>query len=95
MQIILGWMVEALILALFELLVLGIGYGIARVMLPVLSLDKIRVEPLCGPAVSFNLFGTRRDGGRIEIASTTAGFLGLLIGLFACFAIMVLIRAVA
>jgi hypothetical protein len=95
MQIVLTWIAEALISALGDLLVLGIGYGIARVMLPLLSFGRIQVEPLRGSAMKFNLLGYRRAAGRIEIAATTAGILGCVIGLFAVFALVVLVRTAA
>ena len=94
MQIILTWIADALISAFGDLLVLGIGYGIARAVLPFASFGQIQVEPLRGSAMKFNLLGYRREGGRIVIAATTAGVLGCVIGLFACFATVVLIRAI-
>jgi hypothetical protein len=54
-----------------------------------LSFRKIQVQPLGSPLVRFNLLGYRRVGnGRIEIEATLAGFIGLVIGLAACVAIL-------
>lgn len=92
MQIILTWIAEALIAAFGDLLLLGIGYGIARVALPLVSFGRIKVEPLRGSSAKFNLLGYRRAESQIEIATTTAGVLGWVIALFAVFALVALIR---
>jgi hypothetical protein len=76
MQIILAWIAEALISAAAELLALGIGYGVARVGLPLVSFGRIRLEPLRSPSTGFNLLGYRYVDGVVEIAATTAGLLG-------------------
>jgi hypothetical protein len=95
MQIFLDWILELVIYAVVELLVLVLGHGIARLLLPVLSFRKIQVQPLGSPSVRFNLLGDRRVGnGRIEIEATLAGFIGLVIGLAACVAIL-LVRMAA
>jgi hypothetical protein len=94
MQILLGWILELVIYAVVELLVLVVGYGIARLLLPVLSFRKIRIQPLGGPSMRFNLLGYRHVGnGRIEIEATFAGFIGLVIGLATCVAILLARRA--
>jgi len=93
MQIILALIAEALISALFELLILGLGYAIACMVLPPLSFGNITVEPFRAPPARFNWLGYRRKDGHIELAAAAAGSAGLLIGLFACFAIVLLTRA--
>ena len=94
MQILLAWILELVIYTLVELLVLVLGHGIARLLLPLLSFRKIQVQPLGGPSVRFNLAGYRRVGnGRIEIEATLAGFIGLMIGLAVCVAILLVRRA--
>jgi hypothetical protein len=96
MQILLAWIAEVLIYAILELLVLVVGHGIARLVLPPLSFRRIQVQPLAGPSARFNLLGYRRLGrGRIEIERTAAGLIGLLIGLAACVAIVLLARMAA
>jgi len=97
MQILLAWITEVLIYDILELLVLVVGHGIARLVLPLLSVRRIQVRPLlAGPPARFNLLGYRRLGsGRIEIERTAAGLIGLLIGLAACVAIVLLVRMAA
>ncbi len=94
MQIILGRILETLLLGLFELVVGILGYTIARVALPSMSNGRITVQPLPGSSSGFNWLGYRRNDGRVEIEATTSGFIGLVIGALACWAIVVLIRAV-
>ena len=93
MQILLAWILEVLVYAALELLVMVMGHGIARLLLPLVSFGKVHVQPLGGPPVRFNLLGYRRVGhGRIEIEATAAGFIGLLLGLAAAVAIILTIR---
>jgi len=94
MQFLLGWILELVIYAAVQLLVLVLGHGIARLLLSVLSFRRIQVQPLGGPSVRFNLLGYRHVGnGRIEIEATFAGFIGLVIGLATCVAILLARRA--
>jgi hypothetical protein len=72
-QIVLAWIIEALI----ELVVVTIGYAVARVVLPLISFGRIAVEPFRGSGASFNLLGYRR--GHIEVAAPTAAWIGLLV----------------
>jgi hypothetical protein len=95
MQIILSWIAEALVTALFELLVGMLGHAIARITLPPMSFGWIEVEPLHAPPARFNWLGYRRKDRHVEIAATSAGLIGLLIGLFGCLAVVVLIRMAA
>ena len=66
----------------------GIGYGIARLILPLVSFGKLRAEPLSVSwAREFNWLSCRRSGdGQIEVESTVAGGVGLLI-FFICLAV--------
>jgi len=68
---------------------------VARVVLPLVSFGRIRLEPLRSPSTGFNLLGYRYVDGDIEIAATTAGLLGWVIGLFAGFSLALLIRMAA
>ena len=64
----------------FGFLIDLIGYSVARLVLPCLSLGRIYAQPPSSLESGFNIFGYRRDGkGRIEIGSTIAGSLGLVI----------------
>jgi hypothetical protein len=94
MPILLTWILDVVVYAVLELLVLVVGHGIARLLLPLLSFRTIQVRPLGRPPARFNLLGYRRVGnGRIEVEATAAGFIGLVIGLAACVAIVLLVRA--
>lgn len=60
--------------------ILWIGYGTARLMLPLVSFGKLRAEPLYDWEHEFNWLSCRRRGdGKIEVESTVAGAIGLLI----------------
>lgn len=93
MQIILGWILEVVLLTLVELFVGVVGYGISRAVLPLVSFGRIMVQPLPGSHTGFNWLGYRRTDGRVEIETTAAGLIGLVIGVLACWAIVVLVRA--
>lgn len=65
---------------IFDILIDGLGYTVARIVLPLASFHRIHVEPLNSPGIGFNALGCRVDENRrIEIESTVAGFLGFLI----------------
>jgi hypothetical protein len=65
---------------LFDFLAEMVGCPIARLVLPLVSLGKIHVEPLCSPPQKFNMFGYRRDErGRIELDAQVASFIGIVI----------------
>lgn len=77
----------------FDGLIGLIGGSVARFALPLLSFRRVYVQPLNSPlGTRFNRLGYRYDDdGRIEIESTPAGFIGLVIGLVAFFALGFLI----
>jgi hypothetical protein len=57
------------------LLIEWIGYGVARLVLPIFSFGRIQVQPRGASAADFNLLGFRRvRGGRLEMRSGVAGF---------------------
>lgn len=70
------WVVDVL----FDFFFNVIGCTVARLVLPVVSFGGVYVESLITPPARFNAFGYRRDArGRIEIESTVAAFIGVLI----------------
>ena len=78
---------------LLHILIELVGYAVARFASPILSFGKIYVQPLTAPSENFSLFGYRRDeGGRIEIDSAVAGFIGLVFCLIAAFGLAWLVR---
>jgi hypothetical protein len=76
-----------------QILVEMVGYTVARLALPLFSFGRIHVAPLAGSAGKFNLIGCRRDErGRIEIESTAAGVIGVVICLIGAFGLALLIK---
>lgn len=82
-------------MCIFDFLIFVVGYWVARVVLPFLSLHRVYVQPLLSaPRKRFNVLGWRRDdNGRIELEETPAGFIGFLLCLLAFFTLGLLIRA--
>jgi hypothetical protein len=79
---------------LFDTLINLVGCTVARFTLPFLSFGRMCVQPVNAPLSKFNALGFRWDeNGRLEIEKTVASFVGLLISLFAFFALGLLIRA--
>ena len=65
---------------ILDMLWWSLGYGTARVLLPVVSFGKLRAQSLCDWDREFNWLSCRRTGdGQIEIEATVAGAIGLLI----------------
>ena len=86
-----NWLIESLF---YDVLIHVIGYPIARLVLPLFSLNKIGVQPLHSSGTGFNAFGCRHDdNGRLEIESAIAGFIGLVILVVALSSVSLLIRA--
>ena len=78
---------------LLQILIEIVGYTVARFALPLFSSGKIYVQPLTVSSGQFNWLGYRRDEhGRIEIESTAAGVVGLVICLIVAFGLVLLIR---
>ena len=78
---------------LLQILIEMVGYTVARFALPFFSSGRIYVEPLAARSGKFNLIGYRHDErGRIEIESTAAGVIGLVICLIVAFGLVLLIR---
>jgi hypothetical protein len=79
---------------IFDIMNLLIGHTVARLVLPLVSFGKISVQPLSAPMDAFNAFGYRRDSdGRIEIESTLAALIGVLLCLAALLVIGLFARA--
>jgi hypothetical protein len=63
-----------------DILLEVIGYSTARLLLPVITFGRVRVQPLKSPASGFNWIGFRRDrDGRLICSAPIAGALGLFI----------------
>lgn len=62
-----------------ELIFSGVGYAVARIVLPLVSIGKVQV----GDALDSSGFGWRGwrriEGGRLEIEATFAALIGLVI----------------
>lgn len=62
-----------------ELIWWGVGYAVARLVLPLLSFGKVKVG-IAGDSSGFGWLGLRRiDNGRIEVEAIFAAFIGLVI----------------
>jgi len=78
---------------LLQILVEIVGYTVARFVLRFISSGNIYVAPLMPRSGKFNAIGYRRDKhGRIEIESTTAGVIGVMMCLIVAFGLALLIR---
>ena len=76
-----------------QVLVEMLGYTVARLTLPLFSFGKVCIAPLAAPTGKFNLIGYRRDErGRIEIESTAAGVIGVVMCLVGAFGLAFLIK---
>jgi hypothetical protein len=65
---------------ILDLLWWGIGYGTARLILPLVSLGKVRVAPLESRGEGSGWLGcSRNNGGQLEIEPTPAVGIGLVI----------------
>jgi hypothetical protein len=72
---------------IFDELIFTVGYAVARLILPLLSSNKIYVRPLSSSEKRFNVLGYRHDdSGRIEISETIAGGIGFVICVISVFA---------
>jgi hypothetical protein len=47
MQVLVIWLLEVLVYTILELLIMVVGHGIARLLLPLLSFRRIQIQPLC------------------------------------------------
>jgi hypothetical protein len=68
------------VLYFLELIWWGIGYGVARLILPIVSFGKVRVRPPESYYEESSWLGYRRNGsGQFEIDSTPACGIGMVI----------------
>jgi hypothetical protein len=78
----------------FGMLIDLVGYTIARLTLPLLSLGWVYVEPFSAWPKRLSWPGYRRDEtGRVEVQQAAAGAIGLALCLIVLLAIVVLVRA--
>lgn len=71
----LGFLIEIFVSFLIEML----GYGIARITIPFITLGKVRVDPPSSSSNAYNWLGYRKAGTRTMLSPTSAGFIGILI----------------
>ena len=79
-------------LVVLDLLLDFVGYGTSRVLVPLLSFGKIRVQPMKSRGQTFNWSGFNSlPDGTYLCASDLAGWIGLsvwAVGLIAIFAVI-------
>lgn len=66
-EIVIGFFVELL------------GYGIARVIIPLITLGRVKIDPVSSSSENYNWLGYRKDAKHIILGPTAAGVLGILI----------------
>jgi hypothetical protein len=72
--------IGTLAIAVFEIVFLTVGYMTARIVLPALTFNKIKVDALSPGEAGFNWFGFKRlSDGVLLCDATLAGWIGLLI----------------
>ncbi|MBR0694812.1 hypothetical protein [Bradyrhizobium lablabi] len=70
-----------------------VGHAVARLVLPLVSFGKVRVEPLESPSDGFGWAGCRRiETGRLEVELTLAAGIGMVIYCIALAAVLYLVH---
>jgi len=63
---------------ILDLLWWGIGYAVARLILPLVTFGKVQAEPLESAGHEFGWLGYRRKSGGLEVQSTVAAGIELV-----------------
>lgn len=79
-----GFLAEVVIGFFVEML----GYGIARLVIPIVSFGKIKLDPVSSENDAYNWLGYRYEGDRIVLGPTAAGLIGILIFMAAIVALL-------
>lgn len=80
--------------SIFYIVAEAVGYTVARLVLPLVSLGRVRVQPFNPSQNNPSLFACRSDGAaRIEIGYTLACIIGFFILLIGFFTLSSLIQA--
>lgn len=88
-----GWRVLQMEYLLYWLFFEFIGCSIARIVLSALSFGRVCVHSPSSSPERFNWFGYRRDGvGRLVVARDVTGFIGFIIMIVVCLAIVLMAR---
>ena len=70
-----GFLAEIVIGFFVEML----GYGIARLIIPLITFGKVKIDTISTSSENYNWLGYRKDAEHIILGPTTAGVLGVLI----------------
>lgn len=70
-----GFLAEIVIGFFVEML----GYGIARVIIPLITFGSVKIDPVSSSSENYNWLGYRKDAKHIILGPTAAGVLGILI----------------
>jgi hypothetical protein len=84
--------IGSVVIAVFEFVLLAVGYTTARIMLPTLTFDKVKVDALSPGEAGFNFLGFKRlSDGVLLCDSTSAGWIGVLIWLLVLAVVVALV----
>ena len=73
-------MIGTVAIAAFEFILLAVGYTTARILLPALTFEKVKVDALLPGEAGFNWLGFKRlPDGVLLCEATLAGWIGVLI----------------
>jgi hypothetical protein len=73
-------MIGALAIAAVDIILVAIGYTTARILLPTLTLGKVKVEALSPGEAGFNWLGFKRLNDSVLLCEASlAGWIGVLI----------------
>jgi hypothetical protein len=81
-----------IVLFLFDTIFCAVGYATARLLLPVLTFGRVKVDALLHAETGFNWFGFKRlPDGVLLCDSIVAGWLGVLVWAFVLVAVLALV----
>jgi hypothetical protein len=81
-----------LVLFVFDTVFYAVGHATARMLLPLLTAGKVKVDGLLHAETGFNWFGFKRlQDGVLLCDSLVAGWLGLAVWTFGLVAILALV----
>lgn len=81
-----------IVLLLFDTIFCAVGYATARILLPILTLGRVRVDALLHTETGFNWLGFKRlPDGILLCDSILAGWFGVFVWAFVLVGILALV----